>query len=222
MFTKNNKYSTVYKSYSTRPNKYVTKINTYLQSKGYEIIKKEDISKEFIQALTDIFRPMTSPYYSPSLFPIIKTQLNKFKEDFKAEWKHFLILKQRILGSKLLCLRFISLSHGTQMLMTDGSYKLLQDITPEDRFYYPINKRDFSQWAELDSEDDINTSKFNNVSSDTEEAFISEIPTGKIVFNNRVFGYGFSPRVLEDEVIVEHNINEQWDKSIICKFIKTD
>lgn len=111
----------------------------------------------------------------------------------------------------------MDLDDNMEIMMVDGSMKNYKDIKIDEMFYYPISNRCFSHWAEIDS--DINNIKngLNGILSTTEKGIVCNIPTKKIVLTNKLFLYNFSIHVNEREIIVEHDISDQWDKNLICK-----
>jgi hypothetical protein len=224
-YTKNEKYSVV--TYSPDMNDFdiIKVLNDYLESKNFETIKKKsmnigkNISSNFINNLIKIFRNISGRNYSSSMLSDIKEEFDIFKKDNSSEWDKYEKWKMRSLGSSVKCVRFMDLSPNFEFQMVNGGVKKLKDLTVKDLFYYPISGREFSQWAECDS-------NISNIKNDLKGIYYSGIfgvksyiPTKKIIMSNKIMMYNFSPNVYEREVIVEHDVRDNVDKMIICKIV---
>jgi len=223
-YTKNENYSVVSFSPDLNGNDVILKINTFLESKNFQIVKKKFGSKgftsKFLSNLIQVFRNISGRHYRASDFPIIKKNFDKFKSENQEEWDIFEKWKIKNLGGKPKCIRFFDLRPDMNMLLTNNEYKKVKDLTPEDEFYYPVSKRYFSQWSLYNinkTKDEILSDLRGGIESSGYFGVISNIPTNKIVFSSYILMYGFSPHVTEREVIVSHDINEEFDKKIICK-----
>ncbi len=230
-YNKNEKYSVL--SYSPDLNDYdlIEKINNYLESKNFQIIKNKlsvkKITNSFLNQLIKVFRDMSGRYYSSDALPEIKTEFEEFKEEFKEEWSYYERWKYKSLGKSIKCVRFMDLSPSYKVTLVSGKTKQVKDLTIKDLFYYPISGREFSQWSEVDSDDSVTKIKkdlLNNngtkgILSSGNFGFTAIIPTKNIVLTNKLLLYNFSPNVYEREVVVEHDTNKSYDKNIICKII---
>jgi hypothetical protein len=225
-YNKNEKYSVL--SYSPDLNDYdlIEKINNYLESKNFQILKNKlsvkKITNSFLNQLIKVFRDMSGRYYSYDALPEIKEEFEEFKEANKEEWSYYERWKYKNLGKSLKCVRFMDLSPSYEVTLVSGKTKEVKDLTKKDLFYYPISGREFSQWSEIDSDDSVVKIKKDlqkGILSSGNFGFTALIPTKNIVLTNKLLLYNFSPNVYEREVVVEHDIINNHDKHIICKIV---
>ena len=222
-YSKNDKYSVISYSPDFNDKNVIKIINDYLDSKNFHTIKNKlmvkNINNDFINNLVKIFRNISGRYFTPRLFTNIKNEFNKFKDEHKEQWELFQKWKLKNLGSSVKCVRYMDIPNNFIFNLVSGETKHMKDLKINDRFYYPISGRDFSQWAEIDTNmKTIKSELMGGISSSNPNiAIVANIPTKSIVFTTKILMYNFSPNVNEREVIVEHDVKDKFDKNIICK-----
>jgi len=224
-YTKQDNYSSLSYSPDFNNDDIILKFNNFLENKNFKIIKNEygtkKLTSSFINGLVKIFRNISGRYYTSRSFPEIKKEFDLYKNNNSEQWSIFEKWKMKNLGSKVKCIRFFDLSSNMDIMLTNGNLKKVNELNKNDNFYYPISNRYFSQWSEINN-DNIENIKGNlkmGIESSTNFGVISEIPINKIIFSNSILMYNFSPHVKEKEIIIEHDINDKWDKKIICKIV---
>jgi hypothetical protein len=197
----------------------ITRIGNILKKFGFKIFpqknKKElHNSIEFIEDLITIFRKSSGRYYSPFMFKDIKNQYDILKDNKPKDYLMFKNRKKEILGKSVECIRRLGgISSTYKWVKLNGEEVYTKDLKVGDKVYYSTYGREFSQWAENNSNLNL-----NGILSNDSFEIKADIPTNKIVYSNSILPAGFSPHVLEGEVIVEHNSN--IDKDIICEIVK--
>ena len=200
--------------------KLVSRIGNILKNFGFRIFPQKDKkelheSLEFIDKLITIFRHSSGRYYSSSLFSRAYSTYNTLKNDYPRESQLFIERKKEILPNGLECYRRLGgINRNVEWVRTNGEIVKTEDLKVGDKVYYTTYNREFSQWAEKSVGNDL-----SGILSDDSFELEANIPTDKIVYSNSMLPAGFSPHVIEGEVIVEHG-EIGIDKGIICTITK--